>query len=230
MRLIFPELESSEIKNKLDNNKFFYLKRRLTEEEKTNLWLLGSKAIVFEKKKFRIYPQKNLFSHILGQIDDNNVGISGIEKFFDKDLRSKELVNSSLSLTLDSNLQYLIRNELMSSQTDFNTVGSAALLMDVDNGEILSLVSLPDYDLNKRFSINEDIYTNKITKGVYELGSVFKTFTLAAGSSDLTFSDLREPFLVGFSASSSSESTSASSSSMVFSISDIGISPYLSVK
>ena len=68
----------------------------------------------------------------------------------------------------------------MSSQTDFNTVGSAALLMDVDNGEILSLVSLPDYDLNKRLSINEDIYTNKITKGVYELGSVFKTFTLAA--------------------------------------------------
>ena len=52
--------------------------------------------------------------------------------------------------------------------------------MDVDNGEILSLVSLPDYDLNKRFSIHEDIYTNKITKGVYELGSVFKTFTLAA--------------------------------------------------
>jgi len=96
LRLIFPELESNEIKNKLDNNKFFYLKRRLTEEEKTNLWLLGNKAIVFEKKKFRIYPQKNLFSHILGQIDDNNVGISGIEKFFDEDLRSKELVNSSL--------------------------------------------------------------------------------------------------------------------------------------
>ena len=146
LRLTFPELESNEIKNKLDDNKFFYLKRRLTEEEKTNLWLLGNKAIVFEKKKFRIYPQKNLFSHILGQIDDNNSGISGIEKFFDEDLRSKELVNSSLGLTLDSNLQYLIRNELMNSQTDFNTVGSAALLMDVDNGEILSLVSLPDYD------------------------------------------------------------------------------------
>ena len=78
LRLVFPELESNKIKNKLNNNKFFYLKRRLTEEEKTNLWLLGNKAIVFEKKKFRIYPQKNLFSHILGQIDDNNIGISGI--------------------------------------------------------------------------------------------------------------------------------------------------------
>ena len=180
LRLILPELESNKIKNKLNHNKFFYLKRRLTEEEKTNLWLLGNKAIVFEKKKFRIYPQKNLFSHVLGQIDDNNIGISGIEKFFDQDLKNKELVNFSLDLTLDSNLQYLIRKELINAQADFNTVGSAALLMDVDNGEILSLVSLPDYDLNKRFSINEDIYTNKITKGVYELGSVFKTFTLAA--------------------------------------------------
>ena len=180
LRLILPALESNKIKNKLNHNKFFYLKRRLTEEEKTNLWLLGNKAIVFEKKKFRIYPQKNLFSHVLGQIDDNNIGISGIEKFFDQDLKNKELVNFSLDLTLDSNLQYLIRKELINAQADFNAVGSAALLMDVDNGEILSLVSLPDYDLNKRFSINEDIYTNKITKGVYELGSVFKTFILAA--------------------------------------------------
>ena len=84
LRLIFPELDSNKIKEGLNNNKFFYIKKRLTEDEKTNLWLLGKKAIVFEKKQFRIYPQKNLFSHILGQIDDNNTGISGVEKFFFK--------------------------------------------------------------------------------------------------------------------------------------------------
>ena len=181
LRLIFPQLDSNKIKKQLNNNKFFYLKRRLTEDEKTNFWLTGNKAIVLEKKQFRIYPQKNLFSHILGQIDDNNIGISGIEKFLDKDLKSKAIVNSSLALTLDSNLQHLIREELINAQDDFNSIGGAALLMDVNNGKILSLVSLPDYDLNKRFSISEDIYINKITKGVYELGSVFKTFTLAAG-------------------------------------------------
>ena len=71
--------------------------------------------------------------------------------------------------------------ELKNAKKDFNQIGSAAILMNVDNGEILSLVSLPDYDLNKRLANMEDIYTNKITKGVYELGSVFKTFTLAAG-------------------------------------------------
>ena len=117
----------------------------------------------------------------MGQIDDNNNGISGVEKSFDQDLKNKELVNASLILTLDSNLQHLIRKELIDAQTNFNSIGGAALLMNVDNGAILSLVSLPDYDLNKRFSISEDIYTNKITKGVYEFGSVFKTFTLAAG-------------------------------------------------
>ena len=78
-------------------------------------------------------------------------------------------------------MQYLIREELIKAKSNFNNVGSGAILMDVENGEILSLVSLPDYDLNQRVSISDNIYTNKITLGVYELGSVFKTFTIAAG-------------------------------------------------
>ena len=180
LRLTITDLDHENIKKKLNNDKFFYLQKRLTPEEKDNLWLLGDKAIIFETRPFRIYPQKNLFSHVLGQTDDNNTGISGIEKFFDKNLKNKKLLKSSLNLTLDSNLQYLIREELKNAQFDFGANGSAAILMDVENGDILSLVSLPDYDLNKRVSINEDIYTNKITLGVYELGSVFKTFVLAA--------------------------------------------------
>ena len=181
LKLIFPEINVDKISKDLNKEKFFYIKKRLTENEKTKLWLLGNKAIEFPKKQFRIYPQKNLFSHILGQINDDNIGISGLEKFFDKDLKNSEIDNFSLKLTLDSNLQYLIREELINSEKFFHTIGSAALLMNVDNGEILSLISLPDYDLNQRVSIKKDIYTNKITKGVYELGSVFKTFTLAAG-------------------------------------------------
>ena len=95
LKLIFPELNKNKIKEKIEKNKFFYLKKRLTEDEKMKLWLLANKAIVFEKKQFRIYPQKNLLSHILGQIDDSNVGISGIEKFFDQNLKSQKLINSS---------------------------------------------------------------------------------------------------------------------------------------
>ena len=142
---------------------------------------MGNKAFVFDPIPSRIYPQKNLFSHILGQTDDINVGISGVEKFFDKDLSNKKKIEIPLSLTVDSNLQYLIRKELIKAESDFNNIGSGAILMNVENGEILSLVSLPDYDLNQRASITDNIYTNKITLGVYELGSVFKTFTIAAG-------------------------------------------------
>jgi len=179
--LLFPELDLNKIRNKLNKKDFFSIGKRLTPITKDQFWLMGNKAFVFDPKPSRIYPQKNLFSHILGQTDDVNEGISGVEKFFDKNLNNIEKVNIPLSLTLDSNLQHLIRKELIKAEKDFHNIGSSAILMDVDNGEILSLVSLPDYDLNQRVSINDDVYINKITLGVYEFGSVFKTFTVAAG-------------------------------------------------
>jgi len=179
--LLFPELDLNKIKRKLNKEDFFSIGKRLTPKEKDQFWLMGNKAFVFDSKPSRIYPQKSLFSHILGQTDDVNEGISGVEKFYDEDLNNKEKINLPLSLTLDSNLQYLIRKELINAELDFHNIGSGAILMNVENGEILSLVSLPDYDLNKRVTISDNIYTNKITLGVYELGSVFKTFTIAAG-------------------------------------------------
>ena len=179
--LLFPELDLNKIRNKLNKKDFFSIGKRLTPITKDQFWLMGNKAFVFDPKPSRIYPQKNLFSHILGQTDDVNEGISGVEKFFDIDLNNIEIVNIPLSLTLDSNLQHLIRKELIKAEKDFHNIGSSAILMDVDNGEILSLVSLPYYDLNQRASINDDVYLNKITLGVYEFGSVFKTFTIAAG-------------------------------------------------
>ena len=183
LRLEFPEINVNKLKDQLNKNKFFYLgKRRFTEEEKDRLWSLGfgKKVLELKEQQYRLYPHKNLFSHVLGQTDEDNSGISGIEKYYDNELKNTKIDGSPLITTLDVNLQYLIREELMKFKKIFNSAGSAALLMDVHNGEVLSLVSLPDYNLNKRFSIVEDIYTNKITKGVYELGSVFKTFTLAA--------------------------------------------------
>lgn len=179
--ILFPDLNLKNIRNKLNKDDFFPIGKRLTPKEKDQFWLMGNKALVFDSKPSRIYPQKNLFSHILGQTDDINEGISGIEKFFDLELSNKEKINVPLRLTLDSNLQHIIREELINAELNFHNAGSGAVLMDVESGEILSLISLPDYDLNKRITINDNIYTNKITLGVYELGSVFKTFTIAAG-------------------------------------------------
>ena len=174
--LLFPELDLNKIKRKLSKEDFFSIGKRLTPEEKDQFWLIGNKALVFDAKPSRIYPQQSLFSHILGQTDDSNKGISGIEKFFDGDLNNKEKINLPLSLTLDSNLQYLIRKELISAEADFHNIGSGAILMDAENGKILSLVSLPDYDLNQRVSINDNIYTNKICKRCRAKKFIFSIF------------------------------------------------------
>ena len=138
---------------------------------------LGDKSIQPEEKLTRIYPEKNLFSHIIGQIDNDNNGISGLEKSLDANLKT---AHEPIKLTVDKDIQFLIRDELKRFNYIFKSKGSAAILMDVNNGEILSLVSLPDFDLNKREKISDLNFINRATKGVYEFGSVFKTFTLAA--------------------------------------------------
>ena len=179
LRLNFPELSTQEIERKLNSGKYFYLKKRINQNEKEKLWSFGEKGIIFEPFQSRIYTHGNLFSHILGQVDYDNFGISGVEKYFDKELKDREFLDEPLKLTLDTNIQHLISKELNEALITFNASGGGGLLMDVDTGEILSLVSLPDFDINKRATIKDKKYINKITKGVYELGSIFKTFTIA---------------------------------------------------
>ena len=178
LKILFPHKNYDVIENKLDGKKFFYFAEELDPENYEKLIMLGDKSIIPENRITRVYPQKNLFSHIIGQIDNENNGISGIEKSFDKILKKSK---QHLKLTVDIDLQHLIREELIKFQEVFNTIGSAAILMNSNNGEILSILSLPDYDLNKRQLLEDKNLINRATKGVYELGSVFKTFTYAAG-------------------------------------------------
>ena len=178
LQLIFPNKDFLRIKKKLNKNKFFYLEKKISTKNYEKIMLLGDKAIKPEEKLTRIYPHKNLFSHIIGQIDNENSRISGIEKSFNEELK---LIKDPLRLTLDTDLQFLIRLELLKFQEIFRAKGSAAILMNVNNGEILAMISLPDFDLNKRQTIKDVNYINRVTKGTYELGSVFKTFTIASG-------------------------------------------------
>ena len=126
-----------------------------------------------------MYTHGNLFSHIVGQVDFDNYGVSGIEKYFDRELKNKNLINQPLVLTIDSNIQYLIDKELNNAIKVFKATGAGALLIDANSGDILSLVSLPNFDINQRSNIKDKKFINKITKGVYELGSIFKAFTIA---------------------------------------------------
>ncbi len=174
---IFPNKNYQLIKNKLNNNKFFWFEKKISDENYEKIMMLGDKSIKPEETLTRVYPQKNLFSHIIGQIDDDNNGISGLEKSLDDQLKKDK---NEIKLTVDKDIQFLIRDELIKYNQIFKTAGSAAILMNVNSGEILSLVSIPDFNPNLRADITDLNYINRVTKGVYEFGSVFKTFTLAA--------------------------------------------------
>ena len=179
LRLNFPELHIEDVKNKLEAKKYFRIKKRIDLMEKERFWALGEKAIKFEPFQARMYTHGDLFSHIIGQVDYDNYGISGVEKYFDRELKSEDQLNQPLKLTLDSNIQYIINKELNKAIETFDATGGGALLMNVNNGDILSLVSLPNFNINQRAIIKDKKFINKITKGVYELGSIFKTFTIA---------------------------------------------------
>ena len=175
LKLLFPD---QKFDDQIDGKQFFYVKKKISPELMEKALLLGEKSFIQEEKITRVYPNGELFSHVIGQIDDDNNGISGLEKTYDYELRSSK---EALTLTVDKELQYLIREELLKTQKIFNNIGSAAILMDIHSGEVLSMVSLPDFDLNKREKLTDKKFINRATKGVYELGSVFKTFTIAAG-------------------------------------------------
>jgi cell division protein FtsI (penicillin-binding protein 3) len=177
LNIIFPNKDFDKIKKQLDTKKFFWLEKKISEENYEKLMKLGDKSIKPEERVLRIYPQKNLFSHTIGQIDDDNNGISGLEKSFNEILRKSK---KPIKLTVDKDIQFLIRRELIKYQEIFKSKGSASILMNVNNGNILSLVSLPDFNPNERQNITDVNFINRVTKGTYELGSVFKPFTFAS--------------------------------------------------
>ncbi len=197
---IFPNKNYELIQSKFKKNKFFWFEKKVSDENYEKIMMLGDKSIKPEEKLTRVYPQKNLFSHIIGQIDDDNNGISGLEKSLDEELKKNK---KKIQLSVDRDIQFLIREELIKYNKIFKTKGSAAILMNVNNGEILSLTSLPDFNPNLRNNIKDRNYINRVTKGVYEFGSVFKTFTLAAGihekvvEPETKFKNLKKSILCG---------------------------------
>ena len=110
LKLLYPKIDTEAFRQNLDKNKYFYLKKNITEEERAKLWSLGEKGLLFEASQTRVYPQKNLFSHVIGQIDLDNNGISGVERYFDKKLKSEQ--TEPLKLSLDVTFANLLSSQL----------------------------------------------------------------------------------------------------------------------
>ncbi len=174
---ILPELKYNSLLKKLSSNStFVYIKRNLTPSQQYQINYLGIPGLDFENGEKRVYPHKNLFAHLIGSTNIDNKGIAGLEKKENERLTESDI---PLALTIDAGVQDTIREHLQAAVKHFDAVGATAILMNVNTGEVISLVSLPDYDPNLSINPNSRSYFNMATKGVYEPGSVLKVFNAA---------------------------------------------------
>ena len=192
---IFPSLDRGELYAKLTSGKsFVWIKRHLTPPEQYEVNQLGIPGVQFQHEERRVYPDGALTGHVVGYTGIDNSGFAGIERGLDDMLKDRR---EPLQLSLDLRLQYVLREELQRVINDFTAKAAAGLIMDVNTGEILSIVSLPDFDPNHPGAPDPDHpdipiadrMFDRITLGDYELGSIFKIFTVAmaldAGTSTL---------------------------------------------
>ncbi len=174
---VLPELKYEIVLKKLRHKgTFVYLKRNLTPSQQYQINYLGIPGLEFENGEKRVYPHKNLFAHIVGSTDIDNEGISGIEKALNDRLTHSDI---PLQLSIDAGIQDTVRELLKEGMEKYHAIGATAALMDVKTGEIISLVSLPDFDPNTNKVKTEKALFNMATKGVYEPGSVLKIFNTA---------------------------------------------------
>lgn len=170
-----PDLTYEDVYGKLTSNAGFkYIKRNLTPRERRNVIWLGNQYLQETKGEKRAYPQGSLFAHVLGAVDIDNVGIAGLEKSYEEELRSEDL-----QLSLDTSVQEMTRQALQRGIDKFKADGGLGIVTDVRSGEILAMVSLPDYDPNLPGAGDTKARFNKATLGTYEFGSVFKLFNTA---------------------------------------------------
>lgn len=178
---------------------FRFVKRNLTPTEQFAVNRLGYPQLNFTDGEQRIYPQSHLFSHLLGFTDIDNHGIAGAEKAFNERLTQS---SQPLRLSVDTGIQNIVRYELGQAIQKFSASGGAALVMNVQNGEVIAMTSMPDFDPNRPNTRTDENLFNKATLGVYEVGSVMKLFTAAMGLEDGIVTpddkiDATEPFKIG---------------------------------
>ena len=177
LETVLTDIDANDVLGRLRSDKnFIYLRRNLTPRQQYDVNALGIPGLYFEKGERRVYPHGNLVAHVVGMADIDNRGIAGIERKMDKGLRGSF---EPLRLSLDIRVQTLVRNELQKAVKTFSAKGATGMVMDVSTGELLALVSLPDFDPNDPPSGEDEALFNRATKGAYEMGSTFKLFNTA---------------------------------------------------
>lgn len=191
---IFPELDEAELLSDLTSpRRFLWIRRQISPEQAQAVYDIGDPGLLFGPREMRLYPNGSIAAHVLGGarygregVDSAEVvGTAGVEKYFDVRLRDPARQDEPLTLSLDLTVQAAMEEVLQSGMTLMDAKGATGIIMDVDTGEILAMASLPDFDPNTRPPVptsgdqSDSPLFNRAIQGVYELGSVFKIFTVS---------------------------------------------------
>jgi len=186
---VIPEIDAAELRERLSSKRrFVWLKREITPKQREQIYRLGLPGIGFLPENKRIYPNGAEVSHVLGYVNIDNQGAAGLEKWLDArglaDLHLAGLASDRLQepveLALDLRVQHALRDELIAGREKFKAIAAAGVVSDVRTGEVVAMVSLPDYDPNNpREEALDRTRVNRLTAGTYEMGSTFKALTLA---------------------------------------------------
>jgi len=186
---VLPDLNAKELRDKLGTKKgFVWVKREITPRQQAEVHRLGIPGVGFVPENKRVYPNGNVAAHVLGFANVDNIGIAGIEKYIDsqglQDLNGAGFaVQASdlkpVQLSIDMRVQHLLRDELVKGLEKYRAIAAAGAIMDVNTGEMIALVSLPDFDPGNPVDALEKDRINRMNVGVYEMGSTFKALTIA---------------------------------------------------
>src|SRR4029078_11080331 len=183
-----PDLNPTEVRDRLGSRRgFVWLKREITPKQRQEIYKLGLPGVGFLAENKRVYPNSAEVSHLIGHVNIDNQGIAGMEKWLDgHGLQALHLaglatdrLQKPVELAVDLRVQHTLRDELIFAANKFKVKAAAGLVVDCETGEIISMVSLPDYDPNSPKQANDPMRINRLTTGVFELGSTFKALTLA---------------------------------------------------
>ena len=198
---VLPNLDTKVLYRRLAaGGRFVWIERDLSPRLQAAIHELGLPGIHFLDEQRRVYPAGRTAAHVLGYVDIDNLGLAGIERYIDHSLHMMKVSSGArrasepvVELSLDLGVQYALREELMGAMKRYSAKAAAGMVMDVVSGEVLAMSSLPDFNPNQRSqALGKDRF-NRLTAGVFEMGSVFKIFTVAAAL-DLGVADLASKY------------------------------------
>lgn len=191
---VLPDVNARDLRSRLKaGGRFVRIKRELTPKQQAEIHELGLPGLAFIEEHRRVYPMSATASHVVGLVDVDNKGLAGIEKFIDDNPQLTMAGDEAVTLSLDLGVQHVLREELGRAIATYRAKAAAGIVIDVHSGEVVALVSLPDYDPNRREQALDKDRLNRIGFGVYEMGSVFKVFTVA-GVLDSGLASLRSSY------------------------------------